>query len=107
MATPQGVLITGLGQLENKQYVGKRLAEIASMMHKDYLDAAMDLILSERRRVETVYFMMSEDNVKLQLKQPWMKFGTDAAGIDPETGTRPGTPACLRKLHPHPGQICP
>ena len=84
LATPQGVLITGLSQPENKQYVGKRLAEIAAMMQKDYLDAAMDLILSERRRVETVYFMMSEENVKLQLKQPWMKIGTDASGIDPE-----------------------
>ena len=83
-ATPQGVLILGLSRPENKQYVGKRLADIAEMMHKDYLDAAMDLILSEHRRVETVYFMMSEENVKLQLQQPWMKIGTDAGGIDPE-----------------------
>jgi N-acyl-D-amino-acid deacylase len=85
LATPQGVLILGLARPENKQYVGKRLAEIAAMMHKDYLDAAMDLILSEHRRVETVYFMMSEENVKLQLQLPWMKIGTDAGGIDPET----------------------
>jgi dihydroorotase/N-acyl-D-amino-acid deacylase len=35
--------------------------------------------------VETIYFMMSEDNVKLQLRQPWIKIGTDAPGLDPET----------------------
>ena len=49
------------------------------------MDAAMDLILSERRRVETVYFMMNEENVKLQLRQPWMKIGTDSGGLNPET----------------------
>src|SRR5262249_36404916 len=61
------------------------LSEIAQMMGKDYLDAAMDLILSERRRVETIYFLMNEDNVALQLQQRWMKIGTDAAGPDPDS----------------------
>lgn len=84
LAGPDGILIVGIDKDENKQYVGKRLSEIASTMHKDWMDAAMDLILSEHRRVETIYFMMSEDNVKLQLKQPWIKIGTDAAGLDPE-----------------------
>ena len=83
LAGPDGILIVGIDKDENKQYLGKRLSEIASMMHKDWMDAAMDLILSERRRVETIYFMMSEDNVKLQLKQPWIKIGTDASGLDP------------------------
>ena len=84
-ATPANVLITDLRQPENAQYIGKRLSEIAQMMGTDYLDAAMRLILSERRRVETIYFLMSEDNVKLQLQQPWIKIGTDAAGPDPDS----------------------
>ncbi|HEY2163708.1 MAG TPA: D-aminoacylase, partial [Gemmatimonadaceae bacterium] len=78
LASPDGVLITNLRKPENQQYIGKRLAEIARMKNEDYLDAAMDLILSEHSRVETTYFLMSEDNVKLQLRQPWIKFGTDA-----------------------------
>ena len=49
-----------------------------------WLDAAMDLILSERQSIGTVYFMMNEENVKLQLRQPWIKFGTDADGVDPD-----------------------
>lgn len=85
LSTPQGVLITDLRRPENQQYIGKRLSEIASMKGSDYLDAAMDLILSERTRVSTTYFMMSEDNVKLQLQQPWMKIGTDAGGPDPDS----------------------
>jgi N-acyl-D-amino-acid deacylase len=84
LAGPEGILIVGIDKEQNKKYVGKRLSEIATMMNKDWMDAAMDLILSERRRVETIYFMMSEDNVKLQLQQPWIKIGTDASGLDPE-----------------------
>lgn len=85
LATPAGVLITSLRKPENQPYIGKRLSEIAQMKHEDYLDAAMDLILSEHSRVETTYFLMSEDNVKLQLQQPWIKIGTDAGGPDPDS----------------------
>ena len=85
MATPEGVLITQLLKPENQQYAGKRLSEIAQMAHKDWADAAMDLISSEHRRVESIFFIASEDNLKLQLRQPWVKFGTDAAGLDPAT----------------------
>ena len=85
LATPAGVLITSLRAPENQQYIGKRLSEIAQMKNADYLDAAMDLILSEHSRVETTYFLMSEDNVELQMQQPWMKFGTDAGGPDPDS----------------------
>jgi N-acyl-D-aspartate/D-glutamate deacylase len=85
LATPGGVLITNLRQPDNQPYIGKRLSEIAQMKNEDYLDAAMDLILSEHSRVETTYFMMNEDNVKLQLRQPWIKIGTDAGGPDPDS----------------------
>lgn len=84
-ATPPNVLITDLRRPENAPYVGKRLSEITQMMNTDYLTAAMRLISSERRRVETIYFLMNEDNVKLQLQQPWIKVGTDAAGPDPDS----------------------
>ena len=66
--------------LETLNLAGKRLAEIAALQGKPWLDAAMDLILAEEQWIGTVYFMMSEDNVKLQLEQPWLKFGTDAGG---------------------------
>ncbi len=82
-STPEGVLISRLSKPEIHQYEGKRLSEIAQAMHKDWVDAAMDLISTEHSRVETMFFIGSEDNLKLQLRQPWIKFGTDAAGIDP------------------------
>lgn len=85
LATPEGVLILGLQRPENQPYAGRRLSEIAALEGKHWLDAAIDLILSEGGGIGTVYFMMSEDNVKLQLKQPWIKFGTDASGVDPDS----------------------
>lgn len=84
LATPDGVLVLGLEKPENQSYAGKRLSEIATAMGKSWLDAVMNLLISEEQRIGTVYFMMSEDNVKLQLVQPWLKFGTDAGGADPE-----------------------
>jgi len=85
LASPQGVLVLGITKPENAQYAAKRLSEIATMMNKPWDEAAMDLLISERQRIGTVYFLMSEDNVKLNLAQPWMKFGTDAGGVDPDS----------------------
>ncbi len=85
LATPDGVLILGVNSEENKQWAAKRLAEIASALGKDWIDTAFDLVLSERQRVGTIYFLMDESNVRLQLQQPWIKIGTDAGGEDPST----------------------
>jgi N-acyl-D-amino-acid deacylase len=84
LATPENVLILGLGKEENRKYAGKRLSEIAEEMGKDWVDTAIDLLLSEGRDIGTIYFMMTEDNLALQMQQPWIKFGTDAGGHDPE-----------------------
>ena len=83
LSTPEGVLITALVNPQNQPYAGKRLTDIARLQNKHWADAAMDLILSEKRRVETIYFIASEENLKLQMAQPWIKFGTDAGGLDP------------------------
>ena len=84
LAGPENILIVALNQPENQPFAGKRLAEIARARNQDWRDTAMDLVRTEHRRVETIYFLMSEDNLALQLKQPWMKIGTDSAGMNPE-----------------------
>jgi dihydroorotase/N-acyl-D-amino-acid deacylase len=85
LATPDGVLVLDVRKPENQAYAGKRLSEIAAAMGKDWLETAMDLLVSEEHRIFTVYFLMSEDNVSLQLRQPWLKFGSDAGGEDPDS----------------------
>ena len=85
LATPEGVLVLELTKPENRPWAGKPLSEIAAGLGKPWLDAAIDLIVSEEHRIGTIYFLMSEENVALQLRQPWIKVGTDAGGFDPDS----------------------
>jgi N-acyl-D-aspartate/D-glutamate deacylase len=80
---PAGVMPIGFQKPENKQYIGKRITEIAAMRGQDWIDATFDLLLSEEDRISTIYFSMSEDNVRRQLALPWIKISTDAGGHDP------------------------
>ena len=80
---PDGVMPVGFQQPENQQYIGKRLSEIATMRGQEWIDAAFDLFLSEQQSIDTIYFMMDEENLKRQLQLPWLTIGTDAGGLDP------------------------
>jgi len=80
---PEGVMPIGFQKPENRQYAGKRLSEIASARGQHWVDAMIDLIADEGHSIGTIYFKMSEENLALQLRQPWVKVSTDAGGIDP------------------------
>ena len=80
---PQGVMPVGFLKDENQKYVGKLLSEIATELAVDWPDAAMDLLASEEQRISTFYFVMSEENLRRQLQQPWIMISTDAGGLDP------------------------
>uniref|UniRef100_A0A831TK53 D-aminoacylase n=1 Tax=Thermorudis peleae TaxID=1382356 RepID=A0A831TK53_9BACT len=82
-AGPEGVMPVGMEHPELKSYVGKRLSEIAELRRQHWLDTVFDLLLTEGRNIFTIYFVMSEDNLRLQLRQPWIKVSTDAGGVDP------------------------
>lgn len=81
-----GVLPIGFKKPENQKYVGRRLSEICAERDQPWFDAVCDLILSERQSISTIYFSMTEDNLRLQLQQPWIKISTDAGGYDPAWG---------------------
>jgi N-acyl-D-aspartate/D-glutamate deacylase len=80
---PEGIMPIGFEKPENKQYTGKRLSEIAEMREQDWIDAVFDLLESEEQRISTIYFLINEENVKLQLQQPWITISTDAGGVNP------------------------
>jgi dihydroorotase/N-acyl-D-amino-acid deacylase len=86
-AGTEGVLLTTLRSPEYQKYSGHRLSEVVAASGKDWLDTLMDLLLAESQRIGAIYFLMNEDNVRLKLKQPWMKIGTDASGPDPDSTT--------------------
>ena len=86
----EGVMPVGLHAEENRPYVGKTLAEIAAARDQLWVDAVIDLFLSEERRINAFYFMIDEKNIALQLQQPWITVGTDAGGLDPAWATEMG-----------------
>ena len=86
------VMPLGFLKPENKQYTGKTLTEIAQMRNTDWAQAALDLLVSEKQRIATVFFSMSEENVRRQLSEPWIKISTDAGGINPDGQTTPTHP---------------
>jgi N-acyl-D-amino-acid deacylase len=67
-----------------KPLTGKTLADAAKLRGEDPIETIMNLVLEDRSRVGTVYFMMSEDNLRKQIKLPWVSFGSDAASMSPE-----------------------
>ncbi len=85
IATPANVMVVGFKKPEHQQYEGKRLSEIAAAMKKDWAEVIIDLNVAEELQLGEILFLMSEDNMKLQLQQPWMKFGTDAGSQDPDS----------------------
>jgi len=78
-----GVLVASLQKPQNKQYEGKRMDEVAKEMGKDPLDALCDLLISEGGSAEAVYFGMSEADVELAMKQPWLGVGSDGTAVSP------------------------
>jgi N-acyl-D-amino-acid deacylase len=78
------VLLIGFRSEKLKPLTGKRLSEVARMRGVSPEDAAIDLVIEDGTRIETVYFLMSEDNVRRQIKLPYMSFGSDAESAAPE-----------------------
>ena len=81
---PEKALLIGFKNPKLKHLTGKTLAEVAAMRGKSPEDTAMDLVIEDGSRVGTVYFLMSEDNVRKQVALPWMSFGSDAESQQPE-----------------------
>ncbi len=97
------ILLTGFRSEKLKPLTGKTLAEVAKMRGTDPTDTVMDLILEDQSRIGTTYFMMSEENIKKQIAQPWVSFGSDAASMAAEgaflkSSTHPRAYGCFARL---------
>src|SRR6266853_1639295 len=92
--SPEKILLVGFKSEKLKPLTGKTLAEVAKMRGKDPIDTAMDLIAEDKSRISTVYYVMSEENVKKELRKPWISFGSDEASQAPESP--------FTKSNPHP-----
>jgi N-acyl-D-amino-acid deacylase len=82
--SPDRILLASFRTEKLKPLTGKTLAEVARLRGTDPVETLMDLVLEDRSRIGTIYFLMSEDNIKKQIRLPWVSFGSDAASIAPE-----------------------
>src|SRR5438128_2741114 len=88
------IVLVGFKSEKLKPLTGKTLAEIAKMRGKGPIDTAMDLIAEDESRIGTIYFIISEENIKKELTKPWIAFGSDEASQAPE--------GVFLKSNPHP-----
>jgi len=82
--TADNLLLIGFKNDSLRHYTGKTLTEVAKIHGKSPEETAMDLVIADGSRVGTVYFLMSEENVKKQIALPYMSFGSDAESSAPE-----------------------
>ncbi len=94
IAGPEGVLICAVQNPALLPLEGKTLADVAKMWHEDPIDTIFDLLIKDQAFMEVADFGMSEPDVELALKQPWVSVDNDSSGTAPE--------GILGKEHPHP-----
>jgi N-acyl-D-amino-acid deacylase len=82
--SPEKILLAGFKSEKLKPLTGKSLAEVARMRGKDPIETAMELISEDESRIDSIYFLMSEENVKKEIAKPWVSFGSDEASQAPE-----------------------
>ncbi len=92
--SPDSVLFSGFRNDKLKPLIGKTLAEVSKMRGTDPENTILDLMFEDKSRVDTIYFLMDENNIKKQIKYPWVSFGSDAASQAPE--------GLFLKSNPHP-----
>jgi N-acyl-D-amino-acid deacylase len=88
------VILVGFKADSLKYLTGKTLAEVSRMRGTSPEETAIDLVIADGSRVGTVYFLMSEENVRRQLALPWVAIGSDAEAPAPE--------GVFLKSNPHP-----
>jgi N-acyl-D-amino-acid deacylase len=91
---PEAVQIAVVQSPELKPLQGKRLSEVATEWHEDPIDALCDILIKDDAFTDVAVFGMSEPDVLLALKQPWVAVDNDSQGTSPE--------GLLGEEHPHP-----
>jgi len=90
----EGVMISGVFNLDLKKYDGMTVAQMAKASGKPELDALFDFILADNAQTGAIYFFASEQDLLFGLKQPWTSIGLDANELSLD--------GPLYELHTHP-----
>jgi N-acyl-D-amino-acid deacylase len=83
-AGPDGTLLLGFKNPKLKPLAGKTLAEVAKLRGESPEDTVIDLVIEDGSRIGVAYTLMSEDNLRKEVVQPWMSFASDGTAAAPE-----------------------
>ncbi|GBC84101.1 D-aminoacylase [bacterium HR11] len=84
LAGPENIVLAGFKNEALRPLIGKTLAEVAALRGKSPEETVMDLVVEDGSRVEAIYFLMDEDQVRRKIALPWVAFGSDAEAPAPE-----------------------
>jgi len=91
---PDGIMLAGFAKRELRKYQGVWLREVMDERGTSGADTAIDLLIEDNSRIFSLYFSMSEDNLRKQVQLPWVSFCSDAGSI--------ATEGAFLSYHPHP-----
>ncbi len=94
VGSPDKIILNGFVTDSLKYLTGKTVAEVAKLRNVSPPEVITDLVVQDNSRVNAVYFLMTEENIAKQIKQPWVSFGSDEASQAPE--------GIFLKSNPHP-----
>jgi len=73
-----GVLIASAENPELKQFAGKTLDDVARVWKKSPEDTLMHFVIADKAQTGAIYFMASEEDLRIGLSRPWTSIGLDA-----------------------------
>jgi len=86
----EGVVMGRAGSDRNRKYEGMRISEIAKARgDADPADTCLTLMAEDGGRISGMFHTMSEDDVRLVMKQSWVAIASDGSAINLDA---PGVP---------------
>ena len=92
--SPDRIILAAFGTEALKPLTGKSLGDVAKMRGQSPEDTAIDLVIEDNGATGAIYFLMSEENIRKGIAQPWVAFGSDEGSPAPE--------GVFLKSNPHP-----
>jgi N-acyl-D-amino-acid deacylase len=80
-AGPEGIILLGFRNPALRPLIGKTVLEVAQERGTDPTETIMDLVIEDNSAIDSVFFLMSEDNIRRKLSKPWVSFGSDASAL--------------------------
>jgi N-acyl-D-amino-acid deacylase len=94
VGSPKNIIFEVFKNDSLKYLTGKTLAEVAESRKLSPAETVIDLVISDNSPVASVYFLMTEENIRKQIVKPWVSFGSDEQSLAAE--------GIFLKSNPHP-----